>query len=38
MNYFGIEQDDGYYEIIKQRLIQDKSYTNDDLKSNFFNN
>jgi len=32
MNYFGIEQDKGYYEITKQRLIQSKTYTLSDIK------
>ena len=32
MNYCGIEQDKGYYEITKKRLIQEKTYTVSDIK------
>jgi DNA modification methylase len=37
MNYFGIEQNEEYYEISKKRLIQDKDYTIKDLESTISN-
>ena len=38
IDYFGIEREDEYYEIIKQRLIQNKTYSIEDLESSISNN